>query len=205
NPIPEAKDYLINLIDTVAIQNDILKAKSLMTDLVLIFFHFGDEYEREPNSFQKAIAQKSFEYGADIILGSHPHVVQPFELVKLETNSNLDTGFVIYSLGNFLSNQEGIYKEAGLILQLEIEKNLISNKLRISKVNYIPTWVRKGYYRNKQSHLILPLDEKNFDNFSSRGLELSNAEKDKILRIVNETNSHLNKNKAEKIKQTSTE
>jgi len=77
NPIPKGKNYLINLIDYNLIAKDIQSAKSNGAELVLVHFHFGEEYKREPVQFQKDVVNKTIELGADIIIGGHPHVLQP--------------------------------------------------------------------------------------------------------------------------------
>ncbi|NWF89674.1 MAG: CapA family protein [Ignavibacteriaceae bacterium] len=155
NTFPKGKSYLLNLIDFDLIKKDIEKAKSQKPDLVLIHYHFGDEYQREPNLFQKEVVAKSIAMGADIIIGGHPHVLQPFQFLK-STNGNLDSVFIAYSLGNFISNQRKRYTDAGGILTLEIKKNTLDNKTRISKVKFTPTWVFKGRTAAKNEFVIVP-------------------------------------------------
>src|SRR3989339_1241286 len=86
NPIPNGKSYLINLIDYDLIRNDIENAKSHKPDLILVHYHFGEEYQREPNAFQKEVVDRTIEMGADIIIGGHPHVLQPVEFTKSNNN-----------------------------------------------------------------------------------------------------------------------
>jgi poly-gamma-glutamate synthesis protein (capsule biosynthesis protein) len=155
HPIPNGKSYLINLIDMDLIQKDIEKAKSLKPDLILVHYHFGSEYQREPNQFQRDVVQRTVEYGADIIIGGHPHVLQPVQFIESKV-SNLDSVFVAYSLGNFISNQRKRYTDAGGILTLEISKNNLSQQIRIKDVQFTPTWVFKGNTGIKNEYLILP-------------------------------------------------
>ena len=77
NPIPKGKNYLINLIEYELIEKDIQSARLSGAELVLVHFHFGEEYKREPVQFQKDVVNKTIELGADIIIGGHPHVLQP--------------------------------------------------------------------------------------------------------------------------------
>lgn len=160
-PVPKEKNYLINLIDKELLKHDILDAKEI-SDIVLIFFHFGNEYEHEPNSFQKDIVKFTIESGADIIIGSHPHAIQPVNYFKTN-NGKLDSGFVAYSLGNFLSNQRWRYSDAGVILQLEISKKKTTDSVYLKNVSYLPTWVFKGKTDNGREYIILPTDLSNFD------------------------------------------
>ena len=157
NVIPKSKSYLVNLIDTSQIHNDIKKIQSKNPDMILIYFHFGEEYSREPSLYQKEIVNKTFEYGADIIIASHPHVIQPVEFYE-KKNSNLKKGLIAYSLGNFFSNQQWRYSDAGVILDLEIRKIISKDSLWINKMSFTPTLVFKGITSNKKEFLILPAD-----------------------------------------------
>lgn len=155
NPIPKGKDYLINLIDFNMIDKDIRTARNKNAELVIVHYHFGDEYIREPVKSQKDAVNKAIEFGADIVIGGHPHVLQPADFFKTN-NGKLDTGFVAYSMGNFISNQRDRYKDAGLIITFNITKNFITDSIGINEVNYIPTWVFKGNTLNGREYVILP-------------------------------------------------
>lgn len=124
NPIPKGRDYLINLINFNMIEHDILTARNKNAELVIVHYHFGDEYIREPVKSQKDAVNKAIEFGADIVIGGHPHVLQPVDFFKTN-NGKLDTGFVAYSMGNFFSNQRDRYKDAGLIITLISQKILL--------------------------------------------------------------------------------
>ncbi|WKZ68197.1 MAG: CapA family protein [Melioribacteraceae bacterium] len=155
--IPKGEQYLINLIDTTLIKNDIQKAKNLFPDLVLVYFHFGDEYKTKPSLYQQDIVNKTISYGADIIIGSHPHVPQPIEFFKTN-NGNLDSGFVAYSLGNFISNQRWRYSDSGPILNFSIVKNNLDKSIHLHEIKVIPTWVFKGKRNENLDYVIIPSD-----------------------------------------------
>ena len=154
-PIPKGKDYVINLIDEELIKRDVDRAREKKVDIVLVHLHYGPEYNREPSDYQKQIVQKIIEFGADIIIGGHPHVIQPVDFFKTN-NTKLDSGFVAYSMGNFISNQRWRYSDAGLILNIEISKNIYTDSIYISEVNYLPTWVFKGETERGMEYIILP-------------------------------------------------
>lgn len=156
--IPKGKNYLINLIDFDLIKEDINSARRIGAEVVLVNFHFGTEYQRFPSEYQKEVVKKTIEFGADLITASHPHVIQPIEFFKTQ-NATLDTGIVAYSLGNFISNQRKRYTDAGVILYLNLEKNLNTNKITLKSVEYLPTWVYKGKTDFGNEFLILPLNE----------------------------------------------
>ncbi len=187
--------FYINTINDSLIKNDIENSKKLDADAIIVYFHFGEEYQRIPNTYQKEIVDKTFQYGADIILASHPHVLQPIELRSLSdpdsVGTKLDTGFVAYSLGNFISNQQGIYKQSGVILELKLEKNLQSNKVRISSIDFHPTWVFIGRYKNGNNHIIIPLEEIDSIKLSSRGFSFSAGQVKQMNRAFFETENHL--------------
>ena len=157
NKPPKKENYLVNIIDTNLIRSDINKMKIRKPDLIIIYFHFGEEYSRKPSTFQKEIVSKTFSYGADIIVASHPHVVQSIEFNQ-NTTGKLRIGLVAYSLGNFYSNQQWRYSDAGTILNLELVKNIHKDSLWISNVSILPTWVYRGNTGNKIESVILPSD-----------------------------------------------
>jgi poly-gamma-glutamate capsule biosynthesis protein CapA/YwtB (metallophosphatase superfamily) len=154
-PIPKGKDFVINLIDEELIKRDIDKAREKNVDVVLVHLHYGPEYNREPSDYQKQIVRKIIELGADIIIGGHPHVVQPVDFF-ITNNIKLDSGFVAYSLGNFISNQRWRYSDAGIILNIQISKNKFTDSVYISEVNYLPTWVFRGQTDFGREYIILP-------------------------------------------------
>ena len=181
NPIPKGKDYLINLIDYDLIRKDIQSAKANGGELVLVHFHFGEEYKREPVLFQKEVVKKTIELGADIIIGGHPHVLQPVNFYKTN-NAKLDSGFVAYSMGNFFSNQRDRYKDAGMILTLNIKKDFVNNKFEISEVQYLPTWVFKGNTTKGREYLIIPST-----NIADTTISLTKTENEKMNQAFNDT------------------
>ncbi len=133
------------------------------TDTQIAVLHWGNEYQRTPSKFQKELAQKLCDYGVDIIVGSHPHVVQPVEIIR--SKDNYTNTLVIYSLGNFISNQRQEllntpYTEDGLIVSIELTKDHTKNQTLISSVNCIPTWVNKYKNFNKDVYEIIPIYSK---------------------------------------------
>ena len=180
--IPKGKNFIINLIDEERIKRDILLARNRNVDLVLVHLHYGPEYNREPSDYQKEIVRKIIEAGADIIIGGHPHVIQPFEYFQTN-NTKLDSGFVAYSLGNFISNQRWRYSDAGVILNIQISKNLFTDSVNINDVDYIPTWVFKGNTENGKEYIILPAQFSNDTTYSF----LSISDRKLMLQAFNDT------------------
>lgn len=154
-PIPEGKDFIINLIDEELIKRDIDKAKKKNVDVIVVHLHYGPEYNSEPSDYQKEIVRKIIELGADIIIGGHPHVIQPVDFF-ITNNTKLDSGFVAYSMGNFISNQRWRYSDAGIILNIAISKNIFTDSIYIHLVSYLPTWVFRGQTDLGREYIILP-------------------------------------------------
>ncbi len=131
-------------------------------DLIIFFMHWGNEYERVPDKLQKALAQKLCDYGVDIIIGGHPHVIQPAEYIY--SNISLKETFVLYSQGNFISDQreetiKNKYSEDGIITELYIRKDVNNKKTYLKEVRFIPTWVNKETGSGKYFYEVVPLLE----------------------------------------------
>ena len=155
--IPKEKSYLVNVIKKELIDSDIKKCRNAGAEIVILFLHFGKEYERDSNSYQREVVQNSIASGADIIIGAHPHTLQPIEYFKTN-GGTLDSGFVAYSLGNFISNQRWRYSDGGAVLSFSITKNKFQNKCFLSGVRFLPIWVFKGETENGLEYVILPSD-----------------------------------------------
>lgn len=156
----EELSYMVNKIDEEKIKEDLNRVEELGVDLIVVFIHWGHEYHREPSSYQIELGQKMVEWGADIILGSHPHVIQKSQII----NEDGKDKFIIYSMGNFLSNQryetlQNSYTEDGVMVKLNIEKNLQTEETLIKNIEYIPTWVHRYRENDKLFYEILPVKD----------------------------------------------
>lgn len=117
-PVPSGKDYLVNVYDAEQVKSDIEAVRDKV-DVLIVAMHWGVEYASTPNSNQQEIAQYLADLGVDIILGAHPHVLQPITWI--------DDTLVMYSLGNFISNQYGTddyNKLVGFMATLDITKTV---------------------------------------------------------------------------------
>lgn len=150
--------YMVNYIKVEEIEEDIKRARQEGADAIILCMHWGVEYDRAVGEEQKRLADKLFDAGADIILGSHPHVIQTMEKKTVSSANGEDREvFVAYSLGNFISNQRDRYRDSGVIVNITITKE--GNKTIIEDVKYIPTWVRKFKQDGKVQYSILPVEE----------------------------------------------
>ncbi|TWT05296.1 CapA family protein [Planococcus sp. CPCC 101016] len=153
---PAGKDYLVNRIDPLLIQQDLKRAKEL-SDVVVLSLHFGEEYKKMPNAEQIELARFSAENGADIILGHHPHVLQPPEWIETADGRK---AFVIYSLGNFLSGQNELDRQIGAILHLDIEKEVTADSSTITLKNpaFTTTFVNSSNNAEYRVNLLKDID-----------------------------------------------
>lgn len=152
-PIPKGKPYLVNLIEEERILKDIGKART-QSDAVVVYLHFGQEYKLTPSKEQKQLAQLLLENGADLVLGSHPHVVQPGEWVLVEEDGEQIKKYAAYSLGNFISAQRYPHTEEGLILKVTLEKDLTKNRVYIKEIEEHPTIVDKFKENGKMRYVV---------------------------------------------------
>jgi poly-gamma-glutamate synthesis protein (capsule biosynthesis protein) len=185
--IPEGKEFCVNLIDTLQIKKDISKAKLAGANAVLVFLHWGIEYQRFGNETQKMLEDFIHKNGALLVLGSHPHVLQPTSV----NESNLKSGFTIFSLGNFISGQRKQFTDCGIILRLKLIKNLNTEEVSILNVDYVPTYVstQNGFRILSVSDAINAINNRDIKNISYTS---SISEQQRIKEVWNETTSHMN-------------
>ena len=152
-PVPDDKTYSVNLIDKELIQQQLSLAKEQKPDLICVSMHWGTEYETTPNSEQKDLADFLFENGADLIIGNHPHVLQKMEKrTTTLSDGTIKDGFVVYSLGNFISGQNKVYTRDSAILNLNITKTS-DGRININQATYTPIYT----YNNSSASSLLGL------------------------------------------------
>jgi poly-gamma-glutamate synthesis protein (capsule biosynthesis protein) len=156
----ENEKYMINVMNLESIISDIEKART-HSNLVIVYLHWGNEYTRNTEDWQPSYAKALFEAGADVILGTHPHVVRPAETMVIEGN----TKYVIYSMGNYISNfirtdrrDNAIYTEDGVMVRLTFEIDS-SGTFNLSLTEHIPTWPYKYEDENGLHYEIIPIPE----------------------------------------------
>ena len=124
---PKGKEYLVNVYDKEQVKNDIERLRGKV-DLLMVAMHWGEEYTHTPNEEQEEIAKYLSSLGVDIIIGHHPHVIQPIDF--------LGKTMVIYSLGNFIASQKGaIEKHTGLMASVTVHKKTVDGKSTITLEN----------------------------------------------------------------------
>jgi poly-gamma-glutamate synthesis protein (capsule biosynthesis protein) len=132
----EPGDLRLNVISEEAVVSALKRASSYEPDVTIAYLHWGIEYQYAPARSQRNIAAICVQNGADIVVGSHPHVLQPFEI----TSGDKGYAAVAYSLGNFISFLRTAPCERSVVLAVEVEKNE-GERAHISRVSVAPTWV----------------------------------------------------------------
>lgn len=191
---PSAKNkWMLNVADSALVRSDVLRARKMTVDLVLVFYHWGIENKQEPIAQQHAMFDWAADAGADLIIGAHPHVIEPIAFFKTAPSAKLDSGVVAWSLGNFISNQYWRYTDAGMILNLMIEKNNGTGKLSLKKTSFVPTWVYRSYDATLKQHVIVPA---NWCNKDSLPLWINTESKQKMCEAYDDSKKMLGKNSA---------
>lgn len=186
----EQVNAMVDIISEERIVSDIEEAKAAEPDLIISFMHWGAEYQREPNEFQTTYAELLTREGVDIIFGSHPHVIQEASFLEVDGNESV----VVYSLGNFISNQrretlgeEREPTEDGVIFNIDVQKNEQTGETTIQNVDYTPTWVYRDMYEgdSQYTYRILPVES------ALESGEFSENIQDRLRRSLEETTTRL--------------
>ena len=154
NGIPAPNPFIVNLLDSACIAHDVARARELKADYIIVMPHWGIEYERHQNKKQMGYANYMYDCGADMVIGGHPHVVQP---ITLENKNQLGVPqrITAYSLGNFVSNQRKRYTDGGIIVQCQLVRDT-TGIIQITHYEYLPYWVYRGVCQGKFQYHILP-------------------------------------------------
>ena len=155
---------LVQSKDESLLQQQIAKAKET-ADVVIVNAHWGEEYTHEPNDNQRSLAQKLASWGADVIIGTHPHVIQPVEYI---VNSDGRKTLVAYSLGNFISAQNRGPRMLGGMLNFEVVKNNATGEIALENVKFSGVVTHYGYgYSNIR---VYPLEDYTQELASKHGV-----------------------------------
>lgn len=156
NGLPVPSPTLVDRIDTALIARDIARADSLGADYKLVQMHWGNEYQRSPSREQRSLAKWLHEQGVNAVIGSHPHVVQESEVLSSSNQSH--STLVIYSLGNFVSNQKSpASTRGGMLLGLTLRRETPNSPIT-TEPSYQWTFVMKKNASGKALYRIQPID-----------------------------------------------
>lgn len=155
NGIVVPEPVIVNALDKDLITGDISKARAKNADIIILFLHWGTEYDTIPSKSQTALANYFFSLGVDLVIGSHPHVLQKMIWAKDQPAGK--DGIVVYSLGNFISNQRKPKTDGGSIVRIELTR--VGNAIKISDAGYYLTWVYTPIEKYRKKFFILPCSE----------------------------------------------
>lgn len=159
-PLPEDKPFCVNLIDEELMLSQINKAKEEGAELLVVSIHWGIEYQTTENNQQKEIAEFLVKNDVKIILGSHPHVLQPMkEVVVKADNGEEKEGLVIYSQGNFFSNQRQENTRNTAIFNIEVKKDGKTEEVTVEDTTYIPLYMNIKEKGAEDRYELLDLNE----------------------------------------------
>ena len=154
NGIPATAPNIVNSLDRHELATDIRRARALHPDAIIALVHWGNEYQQQPNAEQRNLAQWLLQQGVDHIIGSHPHVVQPIELVPSAEHPTHHA--IVYSLGNYVSNMSITHGDVGLMVELSLEK--IGHKTRLRNIDYQLVWTERASLSRTGNFRIIPED-----------------------------------------------
>lgn len=132
-PIPQSRPLIVNMLDEEKVALDIARAKEI-SDFVIVCPHWGTEYIYTPDSYQQKWTQFFYEHEVDLVIGTHPHVIEPVEWIEEEGNDH--KMLVYYSLGNFVSNQDKQPRMLGAMAKVSITMDKIDDEYVVSISDY---------------------------------------------------------------------
>lgn len=150
NPVPQP--LIVNLIDTAQIRKDVQTAKQRGAKFIIITIHWGTEYKTSSNKEQEMLASFFAKIEIDLVIGSHPHVVENFDYAYKPDSTKVP---VYYSLGNMISNQTKRNTNGGILAKISID----AKSHKIIQCEYIPFYVHKGTMNGLYQYYLIPTKE----------------------------------------------
>lgn len=149
--LPSDKKYLVNYIDEEKMQQDIKFAEE-NADFTIAFMHWGTEYSTSPDDAQKQLCRKMCDWGVDLVIGAHPHVIEPVEWYTAENGNKM---LVYYSLGNYVSRQLEARNLLGGLADVQLKFN--GERVYIHDYSFVP--IVTHYDKNFSNFAVYPLKE----------------------------------------------
>jgi poly-gamma-glutamate capsule biosynthesis protein CapA/YwtB (metallophosphatase superfamily) len=160
-PPKENAAYAVNTLDVDKVAEEAMLARMYGAEVVIAILHYGEEYWRQPSAEQIKVSQGTVDYdgllsrGVDVIIGAHPHVVQPIVHTLQYAAWKANDTYVVYSLGNFVSAQRKRYTDSGLIAYVHIQKTGL--RVNVTGVSYLPVYVQRSVTQYPVRYRILPV------------------------------------------------
>lgn len=138
NGIKPGRDIAVDYIDRDLIQKDVSAARKHGAEIICVAIHWGDEYHLLPNRNQRDIAAWLRSIGVELIIGSHPHVIQPMEM-HYNPQDSLDRSLTVYSLGNFISNMMTCDTRGGVMVKVQLFRDM-HGRAHVLRASYAPVF-----------------------------------------------------------------
>lgn len=192
NGIADEPPTIVNMINRELMQEDIEKAKELEPDLIIALMHWGDEYKLIENDYQRNNAKFLAENGVDLIIGSHPHVLQPVRYISAGEN---DSTLTVFSLGNYISNQRRINTDGGMMFEISYRKNIFTNELHKDDFYHHLVWRYRAPVtadHPKGRFFVVPIDR--YEKGLLDSIDLSDSEEKAMRAFAERMRNHMDKN-----------
>lgn len=190
-PLPKDKAFCVNLINEDLILNQINQAKDEGAELIVASMHWGVEYHTTENAEQTRLAEFLIANDVKIILGSHAHVLQPMKMLTVQTpDGDEKEGLVIFSQGNFFSNQDWENTQNTALFNIEVKKDGITGDVTIESATYTPIFVNIKSAGAKDRYELLDLEEiirsyeAGEETWSEAMYKLAIRERDRCLKLI---------------------
>lgn len=172
-------------------KKQINQAKKQGAEAIVVSMHWGVEYQTKQNAQQEALAKFLIKNDVNVILGSHPHVLQPMRMVSTKVKGKKKKGLVIYSQGNFFSAQPYSNTRNTALFKVELKKDGLTNKVSVQRASYVPIYVYDNRTYDKNRYKLLDLNaiikdyrNKNKKHWSKTMYQLALMEKKRCQKII---------------------
>lgn len=182
NGLAAEQPNVVNYIDTLRIAADMETAKNMDADYIVTCIHWGDEYSITENASQRHLAAFLAKHGSNLIVGTHPHVVQPVAKIAVTANDSIPVAF---SLGNFVSNQRERYRNGGIALEITLTKT--GRAIELQSLKYEPVWVLRHNTPKGNVFRLIPVND--FIASPERYSPVNGNDKNSIMQFYNDTKS----------------
>ena len=182
NGLPVTAPCVVNRLDTAEIRKDYQTSLQRDADFRIMCVHWGVEYKTKASDNQRKLAYWLADLGFDLIIGSHPHVVQEYEVITTADGRQVP---VFYSLGNLISNQRWRGSNGGILASVRF----LATERTILDVSYLPVYVHKGSWKGKKQYFLLPTPEL-VDTLDR--VPIPKADRDSLIIFHNDTRERLN-------------
>jgi poly-gamma-glutamate synthesis protein (capsule biosynthesis protein) len=179
---------VINRLDMDVLKKDIKEAQKMKPDLIITFLHWGDEHKLHENSTQQGIARQAHEWGSHLVVGAHPHVVQPIKNELVKRGKETRAYLTAYSLGNFISSQPFPNTEGGIVFEVNVKK--VGTQVFLEEYSYFPVIRYTPFQKGGRKYYALPISP--VEGHEDK-LNMPIDEQEKMAAFAAKTRAHLAK------------